>query len=209
MTIAQALLAFIVAASILTVTPGVDTAMVLRSAATAGPRAAISAGIGICLGCLVWGGAVALGLGALLAASPLAYAAVSWAGAAYLVWLGAGLLLRPRTSLAAGSGTVTSIGHGEALRQGLFTNLLNPKIGVFYITFLPQFVPAGADVASFTFLLAAIHVVLSLLWFALLILATVPMARLLRRPRFVTVMDRVTGGIFIAFGARLALSVRA
>ncbi|MEN9932963.1 MAG: hypothetical protein RIS17_1536 [Pseudomonadota bacterium] len=208
MTTSQALLAFIVAASILTVTPGVDTAMVLRSAATAGPRAAISAGLGICIGCLVWGGAVALGLGALLAASPLAYAAVTWAGAAYLIWLGAGLLLRPRESLAE-AGEAASIGHWQALRQGLFTNLLNPKIGVFYITFLPQFVPAGADVASFTFLLAAIHVALSLLWFAMLILATMPMARLLRRPRFVTAMDRVTGGIFIAFGARLALSARA
>jgi threonine/homoserine/homoserine lactone efflux protein len=88
----------------------------------------------------------------------------------------------------------------------LLTNLLNPKVGVFYITFLPQFIPAAASVALFSFLLATIHVLLSVVWFAVLIAATVPMGRLLRRPRVVKGLDRVTGGVFIAFGAKLALS---
>ena len=205
MTLTQALLAFIAAASVLTVTPGVDTAMVLRTAAANGARPAGFAALGIGLGCLVWGAAVSLGLAAVLAASPLAFRLLTWAGAAYLLWIGIGLLLRPRTVLpdkseAAQADSIT------AFRRGLLTNLLNPKIGVFYITFLPQFVPAGQSVASFSFLLAAIHVGLSALWFAGLIAATVPMGQLLRRPGVVTVMDRLTGGVFLAFGLRLAMA---
>lgn len=206
MTIAEALLAFIAAAAILTVTPGVDTAMVLRSAASGGTRPAAYAAAGIALGCLVWGAAVSIGLGALLAASQLAFTVVKWAGAAYLLYLGLKLIARPRERLDAPAETSARMDAGQSLKQGLLANLLNPKIGVFYITFLPQFVPAGANLAAFSFLLAAIHVLLSLAWFAVLIAATVPMGRFMRRPRVVKAMDRITGGVFVAFGAKLALS---
>lgn len=206
MTIAEALLAFIAAAAILTVTPGVDTAMVLRSAASGGTRPATYAAAGIALGCLVWGAAVSIGLGALLAASQLAFTVVKWAGAAYLLYLGLKLIARPRERLDAPAEASARMDAGQSLKQGLLANLLNPKIGVFYITFLPQFVPAGANLAAFSFLLAAIHVLLSLAWFAVLIAATVPMGRFMRRPRVVKAMDRITGGVFVAFGAKLALS---
>ena len=207
MTFAQAILAFMLAASILTMTPGVDTAMVLRTAAVAGRRPAWVAALGIGMGCLVWGAAVSVGLGALLAASELAYTIVKWVGALYLLWLGIGLIARPRRGLGISEGGATT-GHDAwlALRRGLLTNLLNPKVGVFYVTFLPQFVPAGASIAAFSFLLAAIHVVLGLVWFAALIAATVPLGRVLARPRVVTMLDRLTGGIFVAFGVKLALT---
>jgi threonine/homoserine/homoserine lactone efflux protein len=206
MTSLQAVLAFIAAASILTITPGVDTAMVLRSAASGGPRPSAYAAAGIALGCLSWGATVAIGLGALLAASQIAFTVVKWAGAAYLLYLGTKLIAHPRASLDASEPGSAALDPWQSLRQGLLTNLLNPKVGLFYITFLPQFVPAGASVALFSFFLAAIHVLLSLVWFALLIAATVPMGWILRRPGVVKAMDRVTGGIFIAFGAKLALS---
>ena len=206
MTIAPALLAFLIAATILTITPGLDTALVLRSAAAGGTRPAAFAAIGIALGCLVWGAIVAIGLGALLAASELAYAVLRWAGAAYLLWLGFHLVLRPRRRFDAPARGDRRPDQWEALRQGFFTNLLNPKVGIFYISFLPQFVPAGTDVATLTFLLAAIHVLLGLIWFSALIVATVPIARLLRRPAVVRVMDRLTGGLFIMFGAKLVVS---
>ena len=206
MTTLQALLAFIAAASILTITPGVDTAIVLRSVAAGGPRPAAFASAGIALGCLVWGAAVSVGLGALLAASELAFTIVKWAGAAYLLYLGFKLILRPRERFDASAAGAARIDPWQSLRQGLLTNLLNPKVGVFYITFLPQFVPAGAHVALFSFLLAAIHVLLSLVWFAMLIAATVPMGRILRRPAVIRTMDRVAGAVFVAFGAKLALS---
>jgi threonine/homoserine/homoserine lactone efflux protein len=207
MTVFAALAAFLVAATLLTITPGVDTAMVLRTAASDGARRAVAAGVGICLGCLVWGAGVALGRGAVLAASPLAFTLIKGAGAAYLVWLGIGLLRAPRRGLATGGGAATG-SDWLALRRGLLTNLLNPKVGVFYITFLPQFVPAGVSVAGFSFLLAALHVALSLVWFGVLIAATVPLGRWLARPGVVTAMGRLTGLVFIGFGVRLALARR-
>ncbi|MEN2505883.1 LysE family translocator [Stutzerimonas stutzeri] len=200
------LLAFIAAASLLTVTPGVDTAIVLRTATLEGRRQAVLAGAGICLGCLAWGVAVSLGLGALLQASELAYTVVKFAGAAYLIWLGSRLLFRPRASFDAGAGEGTPVGNGRAFWRGLLTNLLNPKIGVFYVTFLPQFVPLGADVAGYSFFLACLHVLLTLAWFAVLIAATIPLGKLLRRPALTRALDRVTGGVLVAFGVRLATS---
>ena len=197
--------AFLAAATILTLTPGVDTAMVLRAATVEGRRAAILAALGIGLGCLVWGAAVALGLGALLRASELAYAVVKLAGAAYLVWLGVGLLLRPRQVLTENGGADPAV-RRDAFWRGLLTNLLNPKVGVFYVTFLPQFVPYGAPVAMTTFLLVCVHVVLGLIWFASLIAATRPLGRFLQRPRAVRLLDRLTGIVFVGFGVRLALS---
>ncbi|ATB33515.1 LysE family translocator [Melittangium boletus] len=211
MTITQSLLTFLLAAGVLTITPGVDTVMVLRTSTLEGPRHAAFAALGIGLGCLLWGAAVALGLGALLAASELAFTLLKWAGAAYLVWLGVGLIRAPRSSLAlpGADGTATARRGGmDWLRKGLFTNLLNPKVGVFYITLLPQFVPGGVPVAGYTFLLAVIHVGLGLLWGLLLIGASVPLSRTLSRPSVIKAMDRMTGFMFIAFGARLALARR-
>jgi threonine/homoserine/homoserine lactone efflux protein len=201
-SVAAALIAFTAAAGLLTVAPGLDTALVLRTAATDGPRPAALAGLGIAGGCLVWAALVAVGLGALLAASELAYQILRFAGAAYLIYIGYRMLRHPRRGfLIAG---VTARGRG-ALARGALTNLLNPKVGVFYVSFLPQFVPHGVPVAPFILLLGLIHAVLGLVWFACLIIATRPIARLLRRPAVVTSVDRVTGGLFVAFGVGLAL----
>lgn len=208
MTVAQALIAFALAAGLLTITPGLDTALVLRTAAVEGPKRAALAGLGVVAGCLVWGAAVALGLGALLAASQLAFTALKWAGAAYLVWLGLNLILRPRDRFDLAGGPAGA-GDGLAwLRRGFLTNLLNPKVGVFYVSFLPQFLPQGAPAAPFIFLLAALHGVMGLAWFAALIAATQPIAGALRKPAVVRWLDRLTGGVFLGFGLRLALERR-
>lgn len=156
------LAAFLAAATILTITPGVDTAMVLRSATVEGRRSAVLASVGIGLGCLIWGAAVSLGLGALLHASELAYSIVKLAGAAYLLWLGVQLLLKPRAAMGEAPTQVAARNVSDAFWRGLLTNLLNPKIGVFYITFLPLFVPKGAGVAGYSFFLACLHVLLTL-----------------------------------------------
>ncbi|WJT00436.1 LysE family translocator [Novosphingobium humi] len=198
-------LAFVASAALLTVTPGLDTVMVLRTASVEGPRPAAMAAGGIALGCLIWGAAVSLGLGALLQASQIAYTAVKLAGAAYLLWLGVKLLINPRKSLEM-SGDFSPPKGQDSFRRGFLTNLLNPKMGVFYITFLPQFVPAGVSVAAYTFFLAGVHVLLAFVWFALLIAATVPLSGFLRRPGAVPLLDRLTGGLFVAFGLRLATS---
>ncbi|WOK35833.1 LysE family translocator [Sphingomonas sp. C3-2] len=209
MTIAQSITAFILAAGLLTITPGVDTAMVLRTAAVEGTRRAGFAVIGIAIGCLVWGAAVATGLGVLLAASEFAFTLVKWAGAAYLLWLAYGLLRHPRSGLAMdgapGGGDVSVLGW---LRRGLTTNLLNPKMGVFYISFLPQFVPQGMPMGPYSFMLASIHVVLGILWLGIVIAATVPLGRLLTRPAVIRALDRITGAVFVIFGVRLVFAQR-
>jgi threonine/homoserine/homoserine lactone efflux protein len=205
MTALPALLAFTAAAALLTVTPGLDTALVLRTAAVEGPRRALLAGFGICLGCLAWGAVVAIGLGMLLEASRLAYTALKWAGAAYLLWLGLQLLCSPRSEFDAAAPRREATGSAW-LRRGFLTNMLNPKVGVFYVSFLPQFIPAGSDVPAWTLLLAAIHAALGLLWFLTLVAATRPLAAALRRPRLISWLDRTTGAVFLAFAARLALS---
>ncbi|MBI1200305.1 MAG: LysE family translocator [Phenylobacterium sp.] len=208
MTVPEALIAFSVAAGLLTLTPGLDTALVLRTAASEGPRPAAYAAVGICLGTLGWGAAVGFGLGALLAASTLAFEILKWAGAAYLVWLGVHLIARPRErfDVAAARGPQA---HGvQWLWRGALNNLLNPKAGIFYVSFLPQFIPQGVAVAPFAILLASLHVLMGLAWFAVLIGATRPIAGALQKAAVVRWLDRATGGLFLAFGVRLALERR-
>ena len=165
------------------------------------------AALGICTGCLAWGILVSAGLGAVFAVSNLAYQIVRISGAIYLVYLGVRLLVqREKASVLDSAGEIPSA-HGS-LRwfvRGLLTNLLNPKVGVFYITFLPQFIPSHVNVIGFSVLLALIHDVEGVLWFAALIFLTQPLARWLRHPKTSMVLNRITGGVFILFGARLAL----
>lgn len=218
MSVTSSLLAYLVAAAVLAITPGMDTALVIRTGTVEGPRRAMAAALGVVLGCLVWGGAVALGLGVLLVASQLGFTVLKWVGAAYLVYLGGKLLFRPRKRLDLPEQTAGSPSERVApeaksaasgwLVRGFLTNLLNPKVGVFYVSFLPQFVPPGVSAAPFIFLLAAIHAVIGLLWFALLTAALTPLSRQLRKPAVVRWLDRATGGIFVAFGVRLALTQR-
>lgn len=200
------LLAFIAAAGILTLTPGMDTAMVLRACAAGGKRPAFYTATGIGLGCIMWGAAVALGLGVLLKASSQAYDVVKYVGAAYLFWIGLKLLLNLKHDLPMGGEVVVRKAGILAFRRGFLTNLLNPKIGVFYVTFLPQFIPTQANVAADSFVLALIHVGLTMLWFTLLITAAAPLVRFLRQPRMISALDRVAGTVFILFGIKLAFS---
>lgn len=202
----SALLGFLIAASLLTVTPGVDTALVLRAAARSGRRPAMLVSIGIAVGCLVWGAAASLGLSALLGASKLAYAILKLAGTVYLMWLGLSLLIRCRPIALSADEHSPAGFAGRAFRQGLLTNLLNPKVGIFYVTFLPQFIPQGAAVTVYSFVLTCLHVALTLGWFALLIAATAPLGHLLRHPRVNTALDRMTGTVLLGFGLKLATS---
>ncbi len=212
MTPPAALAAFALAAGLLTITPGLDTALVLRTATVEGPRRAWQAGFGIVLGCLVWGVVAAVGIGALFAASRAAYTALRVAGAAYLLYLGLRLLLRaghgraaPGPEAAAATPAPPAPGGGSWFGRGLLTNLLNPKVGVFYATFLPQFVPPGVNTTGFSLLLAGVHALEGLLWFAALIAATRPLARWLARPAVQAAFDRLTGLVLVACGVRLAL----
>jgi threonine/homoserine/homoserine lactone efflux protein len=187
---------------VLALTPGVDTLLVLRTAAVDGWRTAGLAVAGIALGCLLWAAAVSAGLGAVLAAAPAVLQWLQWAGAGYLLWLGAGLLLRPRDGRSI---RITAPDAAGAFRRGLMTNLLNPKMGIFYLTFLPQFIPAGGSIARWSFALALAHILVATLWFAVLIAASGRLGAALRRPGTARAIDRVAGSVFVALGLRLGL----
>jgi threonine/homoserine/homoserine lactone efflux protein len=200
------LIAFLVTAGVVTISPGLDTALVLRTAASEGSRQAALAGLGIALGCLGWAALVAAGLGALLLASRLAYDVLRFAGAAYLFWMAYKLLRNPRRTVLPESPAART--GQSAFARGALTNLLNPKVGVFYVSFLPQFVPAGAPVAPYVMMLGIIHALQGVIWFACLITATRSLSRWLQRAGVVTLLDRATGGLFLAFGIGLALESR-
>lgn len=203
------LVTFLFAIIILTLTPGFDTALILRTSAANGWKKALSTQMGINSGCLAWGAAVGLGLGALLMASEMAYNALKLVGAAYLLWLGAGLLIKPRTEFQNEvSASQKGSGHGSMFMRGFMGNMLNPKVGVFYVSFLPQFIPAEGSVALWSVGLAAVHVLVGTIWSGVLIASTRYFAEQLRRPSVMKMMDRLTGCVFIGFAAKLALSRR-
>jgi threonine/homoserine/homoserine lactone efflux protein len=205
-------LAFTLAATLLTITPGLDTMFVIRTVVTSGRRIGLVGGVGISLGVFAWGVATAVGLSALLVASELAFDVLRIVGATYLCGVGARMLWRSRRS-RTGPGHLEATGHGtvkgrEAFRTGLLTNLLNPKVGVFYVTLLPAFVPHGAPMLGSCLLLASIHVTLGMLWFVLLALLVGRIRVLLARATVQRRVERVTGLAFVGFGARLAFTLR-
>lgn len=203
-----AVIGFAVVAGLLTLLPGIDTALVLRAAVTRGPRAAYATVAGICVGLLVWGIAAAIGVTAILAASQLAFDIVRWAGAIYLVGLGITLLWKSRDAdrIPSLDAEVDTESAGTSFRRGLLTNLLNPKIGVFYMAVLPQFIPADAPALTAGMVLAFVHVVESIIWFSVLIWGTRMLKTWLDRPVVKAWLDRVTGGVLVGFGIKVALT---
>jgi RhtB (resistance to homoserine/threonine) family protein len=203
------LAAFAVFAAVLTVTPGLDTMLVLRTAVVVGRRAGLAAVLGILLGCLVWAIASALGVTAILTASRLAFDALRIAGAIYLCWLGARALWLARRRRSAvvepAPQPERPVGAWAAFRTGLTTNLLNPKVGVFYLSVMPQFLPAGVDPLAGSMALGAIHVLEGLIWLSLVVLVVGRARGWLTRPAVKRRLEQVTGVVFLGFGVRLAL----
>jgi threonine/homoserine/homoserine lactone efflux protein len=208
------LLAFALVATLLTVTPGADMALVLGSALSERPGATRRTILGICTGLLAWGAAVAAGIAAVLVASSAAFTALKLAGAVYLI--GLGLLVIGRSFASRGGGGLTEPidlpeGGAPARRpfvRGLTSNLLNPKIAVFYTTLLPQFVEPGGDPFAASLLLAATHATLTLAWLLLFAGVAARARRTLRRPRVRRAIDRLTGTVLVALGVRVALEPR-
>ncbi|KQX57800.1 MULTISPECIES: LysE family translocator [unclassified Streptomyces] len=206
-----ALWSFALVVGLLTLTPGLDTALVLRTSAVGHRARAWGVVLGIQTGTLLWGALTSLGVTALLTASQLAYDILRWAGAAYLVWIGVQMLRNTFRGLPAADGAEEdgptdrdSLTAGW--RQGTLTNLLNPKVGAFYVAVLPQFLPPGGDHFTMGLLLTSEHIVLGLLWSTVLIAFARLLGTQLRKPRARRLLDRLTGTVITAFGVRLALS---
>ncbi|RHA37897.1 LysE family translocator [Cellulomonas rhizosphaerae] len=211
MTVPHALASFALVAALMTIVPGLDTAYVLRTAISRRRGHAHAAALGITAGCLAWGVAAAVGASALLTASEVAFRALTLAGAAYLVLLGAQMIrasLRPHPEVALDGEPPTGSSAWRTFAAGLGTNLLSPKIGVFYLATIPLFIPDGVPPPAMGVALAVVHNVIGIAWFTLIVVATGWAGSWLRRPRIARVTDRVTGGALVLVGVRLAAGAR-
>ncbi|MFD4655400.1 LysE family translocator [Kitasatospora sp. NPDC058444] len=205
MEMTTALWSFALVVGLLTLTPGLDTALILRTSALGRRRQAWGVVLGIQTGTLLWGTLTSAGVTALLTASQVGYEILRWAGAAYLVWMGIGML-RNRGGEAAAEAEPEDGGFAHGWRRGTLTNLLNPKVGVFYVAVLPQFIPAGAPHFAAGVALTCVHVLEGLLWSTVLVGFAQVLRGWLRRPAARRLMDRVTGAVVVGFGVKLALS---
>jgi threonine/homoserine/homoserine lactone efflux protein len=196
------LVPFLLAVAVLTITPGPDMVLVLRNGALGGTGAAWHTGLGCCTGIAVHAGAAVLGLSALLAASATAFTVVKLVGAAYLVWLGLTALRHSRRPGEPSHGPpVPSGGH---YRQGLLTNLTNPKIALLFLTLLPQIIAADEPRVATSAVLAGVFLVIAVLWWRVFSLAIGGLGGLLSRPRVRTALDGLTGVVLIGLGVRVA-----
>jgi len=204
-------LAFFVIAGVLTVTPGADTLLVIRNVLRGGRADGLATTFGIVSGLLVHASLSAVGVSLLLARSATAFQMLKLAGAAYLIWLGVRAL---RAAGGREGGPDTATAHPAAARatarrsyrEGLLTNLLNPKVVIFYVAFLPQFIEPGDPVLAKSLLLAAIHAAQGVLWLGGLSFALERGRRLILIPTVQRALQAACGALLVAFGLRLALA---
>ena len=203
-----ALVGFAAAAALIVMLPGPDTLVVVRNLLRGGRRRAVSTVIGVLSGLVLWVLAASLGLSAILRASHTGYDVLRYVGGAYLVWIGVHAL-RSRGAVIDGGGEAATRRYrpllGSGYLAGLATDLLNPKVGVFFVTFLPAFVPRGSDVGLATLAFGAVFVVETFLYFAVLIRVADRVIRWMTDPQTRKRMDRAAGLVFIGFGVRLAI----
>jgi threonine/homoserine/homoserine lactone efflux protein len=205
------LLVFVGVAAIVIVVPGPDTAVVTKNVLVHGRRAALGTSFGVTAGLLVWTVAAAVGVASVVRASEVAFTVLKLVGALYLIWLGvqalhaAGHETGEPGLRADGRPTMGALG---GFRQGFFSDIANPKIGIFFTSLLPQFVEPGRPVLIPFLVLGAVFVAMTVLWLSAYCLVAARAAQTLQRPRVRAALDRVTGVVLIAIGLRLAVERR-
>jgi threonine/homoserine/homoserine lactone efflux protein len=210
-----ALLGFAVAATLLILSPGPDTMLVMRNSLRGGSRVGVCTAAGTMTGLLTWAVGAALGLSSLLAASRVGYDALRVVGAAYLIWLGATSLLPRLRARRERDGDCDVdmarrpvIGLRRAYLNGVISNLCNPKIAVFFVAFLPGFIPHGTSVRGFSLLLGVWFALETGVWLITLVWMTDRGVGWLRRPGIQRRLERLTGLVLVGFGVRLAIETR-
>jgi threonine/homoserine/homoserine lactone efflux protein len=206
---------FIISGLLLNLMPGPDSLLIMTRSATQGWRAGSAAALGIGAGTMIHIFAAALGLSALLSTSAAAFTAVKWIGAAYIVYVGIGMLrakLRTAADDAQAQAVAASAAQPLAYRkiffQGFLTNVLNPKVALFFLAFVPQFISADSTSKPMAFIvLGCIFNFNGMLWCnGLAVFTAFASARLKVKPLAALWLNRVTGGLFLALGLRLALA---
>lgn len=200
------LVAFVAVSALVICTPGQDTALTIRNTLAGDRRSGIATALGVSAGQAVWTIAASAGVVAVLSASEPVFRALKLAGAAYLVYLGAQSLVSALARRAHGPSRLARAGSlppGRALRQGVISNLGNPKMAVFFASLLPQFAPDGDATFAVLLALGLLFCLLTLAWLMLYAIVVARAGEFLRG-RARRVIDAVTGVVLIAFGARLA-----
>lgn len=209
--------AFAFLALMLTLVPGPDTALVTRNTVTRGRQAAFFTIFGIILGCTVHAIASSLGLSTILAQSAALYDTIKITGALYLMWLGIQALRAAWNSQEmveesagappgiANTATPVLAPHARSFREGLLTNLLNPKVSLFYLMVLPQFVSPTRSIMFQSMLLAGLHIAMGLIWLSIYVLFVDALKSVLTRPTVKRWVESITGTALILLGIRVAL----
>lgn len=198
--------AFLIAITILTLTPGLDTALVIRNTSRAGMADGCVTSLGICIGLFVHATFSAIGISAILTQSAELFHVMKMVGAGYLIWLGISSL---RSLSKAGQGIhVGALSHTQlsvkrSLREGFLSNVLNPKTAVFYLAFLPQFINPEYSPLLQSLFMAAIHFVIAMLWQCGLAGALSSAKNLLKNAAFMRWMEGTTGVVLVLLGAKL------
>lgn len=208
--IANQILLFLGAALLLALAPGPDNLGVLALGISRGRAEALGFALGCAAGCVNHTLLAALGISALIAASPLAFRLLQWAGAAYLIWIGFQALRSRGTSPTQNPTPDAGSGFQPYFRRGLIANAINPKVGLFFLSFLPQFVRAdGWSAPAQLATLGGLFAIVAALVFAAIALMAGPIGTWLRRRQRVTVwLDRATGGLFVGLGILTAAGIR-
>ena len=202
-------IAFALVAAVMTMIPGADTILVVRNTLRGGRRDGLVTMVGICSGLYVHATLSALGVSAILLHSAQAFAMLKVAGAAYLAWLGIQSLrsaARRTAQAQLPEAAPAAPAAARSFREGFLTNLMNPKVLVFYLALLPQFIAPGDAVLAKSLLLAAIHFAEGILWFCVVVWAVERSRRLFLAPPVRRWLDGICGGLLIALGLRLAFA---
>ncbi|MFG6666786.1 LysE family translocator [Halomonas sp. HNIBRBA4712] len=205
-------LPFLLAITLLTITPGVDTLLVIRNTARGGVRDGVLTSVAICSGLFVHATVSALGISLILLQSAWAFNLLKFVGAGYLVWLGLSSLLAARrgTGLPVGGfdQARARVPMIQPLKEGLLSNVLNPKTVVFYMAFLPQFIAPTDPALLKSLWLAGVHFVIANAWQIAVVLMVGGASRWLASARFARILNATTGAVLVVFGLRLALEQR-
>lgn len=201
--------AFLIAITILTLTPGLDTALVIRNSSRSGYVDGCVTSLGICSGLFVHAIFSAIGISAILLQSAELFQIVKWIGAAYLIWLGFTSLraiYRGNNNLAVDEVNKTAHSYKRSLREGFLSNVLNPKTAIFYLAFLPQFIDLNHSPVTQSLIMAGIHFTIAMIWQCSLAFAINSAKKLFKSPKVMNWMEGVTGTVLILLGAKLLLS---
>jgi threonine/homoserine/homoserine lactone efflux protein len=193
---------FIVLSLFVVMSPGIDTALITKRTISAGRTDGFKMALGITVGALVHTFAAAFGLSAVLMQSAFAFEIVKYIGAAYLIYLGVSSMISKGKNKELENHKEM---HGSAFKQGFFSNVLNPKVAIFFLTFLPQFVNTQSHAAKQLVLMGIIYTLLSIVWFIVFVIFINYLRKWLMTPNVQIMMEKATGLVLIGFGLKLAL----